>query len=58
MMKIRCKIACIQNKEDLDFKTLTFDGEVKNPTIKEEFVQIIKEFKIPVEKGFHRFNLG
>ena len=38
--------------EELNFKTLTKDGEVRNPTIKEEFVQVIKEFKIPVEKEF------
>ena len=37
---------------ELNFKTLTKDREVRNPTIKEEFVQGIKEFKIPVEKEF------
>ena len=36
----------------MNSKTLTVDGEVKNPTIKEEFVQVIKEFKIPVKKEF------
>ena len=52
MMKIRCKMARIQNKDDaskeLNFKTLAVDGEIQNPTIKEEFVQVIEEFKIPV----------
>ena len=38
--------------EELNFRTLTVDGEVRNPTIKEVFVQVIKEFKIPVEKVF------
>ena len=38
--------------EELNFKTLTKEGEVRNPTFKEEFVQVIKEFKILVEKGF------
>ena len=38
--------------EELNFKTLTKDGEVRNPTIKAEFVQVIKEFRIPVEKEF------
>ena len=49
-------MARIQNEDDaskyLNFKTLTLGGEVRNPTIKEEFVQVIKEFKIPVEKVF------
>ena len=56
MLKIRCKMARLNNEEtaseELNFKTLTKDGEVRNPTIKEEFVQVIKEFKIPVEKEF------
>ena len=51
MLKIRCKMARLNNEEtaseELNFKTLTKDGEVRNPTIKEEFVQVIKEFKIP-----------
>jgi len=38
--------------EEFNFKTLTKEGEVRNPTIKEEFVQVIKEFKIPAEKEF------
>ena len=48
-------MARIQNKDaydasiELNFKTLTVDGEVQNPTIKEE---VIKEFKVPVEKEF------
>ena len=46
----------IQNEEEaskeLNFRTLTSDGEVRNPTIKEKFVRVIKEFKIPVKKGF------
>ena len=49
-------MARIQNEEEaskeLNFRTLTLDGEVRNPTIKEEFVQVIKEFKIPIEKDF------
>ena len=56
MIKIRCKMASNQNKEDaskeLDFKTQTEDGKIRNPTIDEEFVKVIKEFKIPVEKVF------
>ena len=58
MLKIRCKLARLTlnteeiASEELNFKTLTKEGEVRNPTIKEEFVQVIKEFKIPVEKGF------
>ena len=36
----------------VEFKTLTKEGEVRNPTFKEEFVQVIKEFKIPIERGF------
>ena len=38
--------------EELNFKTLTANGEIRNPTIQEEFVQVTKEFKIPVEKEF------
>ena len=30
--------------EELNFKTLTKDGEVRNPTIKKEVVQVITEF--------------
>ena len=49
-------MARIQNErdasEDLNFRTLKVDGKVRNPTIKEEFVQVIKEFKIPVKKVF------
>ena len=49
-------MAGIQNETDtskeLDFKTQTEDGTIRNPTIKEEFVKVIKEFKIPVEKEF------
>ena len=36
----------------MNFKALTKDGEVRNPTIKEECVQVINKFKIPVEKEF------
>ena len=56
MLKIRCKMARLNNEElaseELNFKTLTKEGEVRNPTFKEEFVQVIKEFKIPIERGF------
>jgi len=56
MLKIRCKMARLHTEEiasaELNFKTLTKEGEVRNPTTKEEFVQVIKEFKIPIEKGF------
>ena len=56
MIKIRCKMASIQNEEDapkeLDRKTQTEAGTIRNPTIKEEFVKVIKEFKVPVEKEF------
>ena len=49
-------MASIQNETDaskeLDFKTQTEDGTIRNPIIKEEFVKVIKEFKIPVEKEF------
>ena len=49
-------MARIQNEEAalkaLNFRTLALNGEVRNPTIKEEFVQVIKEFKIPVKKEF------
>ena len=49
-------MARLSNEEtasaELIFKTLTKDGEVRNPSIKAEFVQVIKEFKIPVEKEF------
>ena len=38
--------------KELNFKTQTEDGEMRNLTIKEEFVKVIKEFKIPVEKVF------
>ena len=38
--------------EELNFKTLTKEGEVRNPTFKKEFVQVIKEFKIPIERVF------
>ena len=55
MIKIRYKMVGIQNEEDaskeLDFKTQTEDVKIRNPTIKEEFVKAIKEFKIPVEKN-------
>ena len=33
-------------------KTASEEWGVINPTIKEEFVQVIKEFKISVEKEF------
>ena len=36
----------------MDFKTRTEDGTIRNPTIKAEFVKVIKEIKIPVEKEF------
>jgi hypothetical protein len=56
MLKIRCKMARLNTEEiaseELNFKTLTKEGEVRNPTFKEEFVQVIKEFKIPIERGF------
>jgi len=56
MIKIRCKMASIQNEEDaskeLDFKKQLENGKIRNPTVKEEFVKVIKEFKIPVEKVF------
>ena len=56
MIKIRCKMASIQNdkhaSKQLDFKTKTEDGKIRNPTIKEEFVKVIKEFKIQVERVF------
>ena len=56
MLKIRCTMASIQNKEnaskELDFKTQSEDGTIRHPSIKEEFVKVIKEFKIPVEKQF------
>ena len=49
-------MARIQNEKDapeeLNFKIQTVDGEVRNPTIKDEFMEVIKEFKIPVEEGF------
>ena len=49
-------MARIQNEKDaseeLNFRTQTVYGEVRNPTIKKEFVQVIKEFKIPVEEVF------
>ena len=36
MIKIRCEMARIQNEEEaskeLNFRTLTLDGEVRNPT--------------------------
>ena len=55
MINIRCKMTGIQNKraasEELNFTMLTVAREVRNPTIK-EFVQVIKEFKIPVKKVF------
>ena len=45
-------MAHIQNEDEaskeLNFKTQTEDGEVRNPTIKEEFVKVIKAIKIPV----------
>ena len=62
MTKIRGKMASIQNEEnaskELDFKIQTEDGELGNPIIKEEFVKVIKEFKIPVGKSIHRFYFG
>ena len=49
-------MARIQNENnasaELNFRTQTVDGEVRNPTIKEEFVQAIKEFKVPLQKEF------
>ena len=45
MLKIRCKMARLNNEEiaseELNFKTLTKEGEVRDPTTKEEFVQVI-----------------
>jgi hypothetical protein len=56
MLKIRCKMARLNTEElaseELNFRTLTKEGEVRNPTYKEEFVRVIKEFKIPIERGF------
>ena len=47
-------MARLNNEEtaskELNFKTPTTAGKIRNPTIKEKFVQVIKEFKIPVEK--------
>ena len=49
-------MARIQNEKDaseeLNFRIQTGDGEVRNPTIKDEFMVVIKEFKIPVEEVF------
>ena len=48
IIKIGFKMASIQNEEntskELDFKTQTEDGKSRNPTIKEEFVKVIKEY--------------
>ena len=56
MLKIRWKIALIQNEKDateeLNFRVKTVDGEVRDPTIKDEFWTVIKEFKIPIERAF------
>ena len=56
MIQIRCKMARIKNEKEasneLNFRIQTTSGEIRNPTTKEEFVQVIKEFKIPVEKVF------
>ena len=56
MLKIRCKMARINTEElaseELNFRTQTKEGEIRNPTYKEEFVRVIKEFKIPIERGF------
>ena len=47
MLKIRFKMASIQNEEDasneLDFKTQTEDGTIRNLTIKEEFIDSVSE---------------
>ena len=54
--KNQIQMASIQNEEDaskeLNFKTQMEDGAIRNPTIKEEFVKVIKEFKILVENVF------
>ena len=56
MLKIRCKMARIQNEkhasEELNFRVQTVDGEIRDPTVKDEFWTVIKEFKIPVEGAF------
>ena len=56
MLKIRCKMARIQNEKDaseeLNFRIQTVDGEIRDPTIKDEFMIVIKEFKILVEEVF------
>ena len=41
--------ACLKNWISKHKKT---DGKIRNPTIKEEFVKVRKEFKILVEKMF------
>ena len=38
--------------EELDFKTQTTEGKIRNPTIKKNLKKCDKEFKIPVEKIF------
>ena len=49
-------MAHIQNEDfalmELNFRAQTEDGKIRNPTIKEEFDKVIKEFKISVEKVF------
>ena len=56
MLKIRCKMARIQNEKEaskeLNFKVQTVDGEIRDPFVKDEFWTVIKEFKIPVEGAF------
>ena len=47
-------MASIQNEEnaskELDFKTQTEDGKIRNPPIKEEFVKVIKSLKYQWKK--------
>ena len=58
MLKLRCKMARIQNEEDvnkeLDLKIETTDGEIRDANTR---VKVIKEFKILVEKVFIDSNL-
>ena len=48
-------MARIQNEkhasEELNFRVQTVDGEIRNPTVQDEFWTVIKEFKIYLKGG-------
>ena len=55
-------MARIQNEkhasEELNFIVQTADGEIRNPTVKDEIWTVIKEIQNSCRRGIHRFIFG